>query len=37
MFLGVDIDPTSSSSASKDTLLRVFRKHLKSCFVLFVI
>lgn len=35
MFLGVDVDPTSSSSARKDTVLQVFRKHLTSCFVLF--
>lgn len=30
MFLGVDVDPTSSSTASKDTVLWVLRKHLMS-------
>lgn len=30
MFLGVDVDSTSSSPASKDTVLRVLRKQLMS-------
>lgn len=33
MFLGVDVDPTSRSPASKDTVLWVLRKQLMSRFV----
>lgn len=33
MFLSVDVDPTSSSPASKDMVLQVLRKHLMSVFV----